>query len=100
MRPRKTTKRLPGAFFSAGAEERPGEPVIYLQGRTYLEKIGHRQLSAVVPSLEADAGVQAGMRPIDVLSQLRQWIFFDFKAIVTAFSAYAGVDGDMAGDFT
>ena len=29
-------------------------------GRTYLEKIGHRQLSAVVPSLEADAGVQAG----------------------------------------
>ena len=40
-------------------------------GRTYLEKIGHRQLSAVVPSLEADAGVQAGMRPIDVLSQRR-----------------------------
>lgn len=69
MRPRKTTKRLPGAFFSAGAEERPREPVIYLQGHTYLEKIGHRQLSAVVPSLEADAGVQAGMRPIDVLSQ-------------------------------
>ena len=69
MRPRKTTKRLPGAFFSAGAEERLGEPVIYLQGHTYLEKIG--QLSAVVPSLEADAGVQAGMRPIDVLSQRR-----------------------------
>lgn len=71
MRPRKTTKRLPGAFFSAGAEERPREPVIYLQGCTYLEKIGYRQLSAVVPSLEADAGVQAGMRPIDVLSQRR-----------------------------
>ena len=71
MCPRKTTKRLPGAFFSAGAEERLGEPVIYLQGRTYLEKIGHRQLSAVVPSLEVDAGVQAGIRPIDVLSQRR-----------------------------
>ena len=32
---------------------------------------GHWQLSAVVPPLDVIAGVQAGMRPIEVLSQRR-----------------------------
>ncbi len=94
MRPHKITRTPFGACYS-------------FLGRTFVFYLlsGHWQLSAVVPSLEAEAGVHAGIRPIEVLSQtsvsqFRQWIFFDFETIIAAFSAYAGVDGDMAGDFT
>ena len=61
VRPYKMTEELllePVTFFG------PHFRFIYLLS-------GHWQLSAVVPPLEAEAGVHAGIRPIDVLSQRR-----------------------------